>query len=323
MKSDAALAHQARSLVSPDREPQLSADDRPQRASDAGHDHPQLAGPAADAADRSSALHGQHHVRSRASISSARRSSSRRAGARRFLYLPFLMALGVGLTITNTKAVLEALFGVKSAFARTPKYRVNKKGEKSQAKKYRKRLGIIPWIELAIGCYFAVHSLVRLHHRELLHDPVPRALRLRLLVHRPAQPAAGTLRALRHRRAGVPREAVSDGNLASFESDALGHSLRVLWLIESSFNLARWRACTTLSPQQSHLPEAPYDRNSVRLGYNNVLWLRSDRRFVCHGSVPPRAVSASQIPRSKDLRSREALCIGSPRTFRLRHELFH
>ncbi len=72
-----------------------------------------------------------------------------------FLYVPFLMALGVGLTITNTKAVLEALFGVKSAFARTPKYRVNKKGEKSQARVYRKRLGIVPWIELAIGCYFA------------------------------------------------------------------------------------------------------------------------------------------------------------------------
>ena len=72
-----------------------------------------------------------------------------------FLYLPFLMALGVGLTITNTKAVLEALVGHKSAFARTPKYSVKKKGEKSQAKVYRKRLGIIPWIELAIGCYFA------------------------------------------------------------------------------------------------------------------------------------------------------------------------
>ncbi len=65
------------------------------------------------------------------------------------------MALGVGLTITNTKAVLEALFGVKSAFARTPKYRVKQKGEASQAKVYRKRLGIVPWIELAIGTYFA------------------------------------------------------------------------------------------------------------------------------------------------------------------------
>jgi hypothetical protein len=71
-------------------------------------------------------------------------------------YIPFVMALGgVGLTITNTKAVLEALFGVKSAFARTPKYSVKKKGERTQAKVYRKRLGIIPWIELAIGCYFA------------------------------------------------------------------------------------------------------------------------------------------------------------------------
>ena len=72
-----------------------------------------------------------------------------------FLYLPCLMALGVGLTITNTKAVLEALVGHQSAFARTPKYSVQKKGEKSQAKKYRKRLGVIPWIELLIGCYFA------------------------------------------------------------------------------------------------------------------------------------------------------------------------
>ena len=72
-----------------------------------------------------------------------------------FLYLPFLMSLGVGLTITNTKAVLEALLGHQTAFARTPKYSVKKKGEKSQAKVYRKRLGIIPWIELAIGCYFA------------------------------------------------------------------------------------------------------------------------------------------------------------------------
>lgn len=75
---------------------------------------------------------------------------------KKILYVPFLLALGgIGLTITNTKAVMEALFGVKSAFARTPKYKVLKKGEKSQAKVYRKRLGIVPWIELGLGCYFA------------------------------------------------------------------------------------------------------------------------------------------------------------------------
>ncbi len=74
---------------------------------------------------------------------------------RTFYYLPFLMALGIGLTVTNTKAVLEALLGIKSAFVRTPKYRVARKGEKSQAAKYRKRLKLAPWIELGLGCYFA------------------------------------------------------------------------------------------------------------------------------------------------------------------------
>jgi hypothetical protein len=72
-----------------------------------------------------------------------------------FYYLPFLMALGIGLTVTNTKAVMEALLGIKSAFVRTPKYRVARKGEKSQAAKYRKRLKLAPWIELLLGCYFA------------------------------------------------------------------------------------------------------------------------------------------------------------------------
>ncbi|RRA50116.1 cellulose synthase family protein [Acidipila sp. EB88] len=73
------------------------------------------------------------------------------------IYLPFLMALGIGLTITNTRAVLEALFGIQSAFKRTPKYRVEKRGETSKAAlKYRKRLGIVPWVELIIGCYFAL-----------------------------------------------------------------------------------------------------------------------------------------------------------------------
>jgi cellulose synthase/poly-beta-1,6-N-acetylglucosamine synthase-like glycosyltransferase len=73
-----------------------------------------------------------------------------------FFYLPFLMALGIGLTVTNTKAVMEAIFGIKSAFVRTPKFRVTKKGEKSQAAKYRKRLVLAPWIELALGAWFVL-----------------------------------------------------------------------------------------------------------------------------------------------------------------------
>jgi hypothetical protein len=69
------------------------------------------------------------------------------------------MALGIGLTITNTKAVIEALIGKETAFARTPKYNVESKKDKVGAKKYRRRLGWVPWVELLIGCYFALTVL--------------------------------------------------------------------------------------------------------------------------------------------------------------------
>ena len=75
---------------------------------------------------------------------------------RALIYLPFLMALGIGLTVTNTRAVLEALLGKKSDFARTPKYHVESKKDKVRANKYRRGLGWVPWVELLIGCYFAI-----------------------------------------------------------------------------------------------------------------------------------------------------------------------
>jgi glycosyltransferase involved in cell wall biosynthesis len=120
------------------------------------------------------------------------------------LYLPFLMALGIGLTVTNTKAVMEALFGIKSAFVRTPKYRVAKKGEKSQAAKYRKRLVLAPWIEMLIGCYFFRRHSLHLLQPQLLHRAVPDSVCHRLLVHRPDEPAARPLRALAHGRTPTP-----------------------------------------------------------------------------------------------------------------------
>jgi hypothetical protein len=75
---------------------------------------------------------------------------------RSLLYLPFLMALGIGLTITNTRAVLEALRGKQTAFARTPKYRVESRKDKVRSTKYRRRLGWVPWVELLVGSYFAL-----------------------------------------------------------------------------------------------------------------------------------------------------------------------
>src|SRR5205814_3632384 len=54
-----------------------------------------------------------------------------RTWPRTFLFLPFLMALGIGLTLTNTRAVLEALLGIQSPFKRTPKYRVQSKADRA------------------------------------------------------------------------------------------------------------------------------------------------------------------------------------------------
>ncbi len=69
-------------------------------------------------------------------------------------FLPMLMAAGVALTVSNTKGVLEALLGIQSSFARTPKYALGTKKVNLASAAYRRRSGVLPYIEIAIGCYF-------------------------------------------------------------------------------------------------------------------------------------------------------------------------
>jgi hypothetical protein len=47
------------------------------------------------------------------------------------MYLPFLMSLGIGLSINNARAVLEALINHQSEFKRTPKHGVIERGAES------------------------------------------------------------------------------------------------------------------------------------------------------------------------------------------------
>jgi len=94
-----------------------------------------------------------------------------RTWPRALLYLPVLMALGIGLTVTNTIAVLEALIGKQTAFVRTPKYRVETKKDVVRANKYRKRLGWVPWAELLIGTYFALTVYYALENENYLTVP--------------------------------------------------------------------------------------------------------------------------------------------------------
>ena len=77
---------------------------------------------------------------------------------RTFLYLPFVMAVGIGLSVRNALAVIEAIAGVKSEFVRTPKYRVEGGAQGAGAwakKKYHKSAGWLPFAEVGLGLYFA------------------------------------------------------------------------------------------------------------------------------------------------------------------------
>jgi len=72
----------------------------------------------------------------------------------RVKYLPFLMSIGIGLSINNTRAVFEALLGKRSEFTRTPKYRIEGDGDEWVGKKYRQSVAVQPLIELGLGLYF-------------------------------------------------------------------------------------------------------------------------------------------------------------------------
>ena len=73
----------------------------------------------------------------------------------RVKYLPVVMAIGIGLSVNNAKAVLEALFGQTGEFARTPKYGIERRQDDWAAKKYRQSMPIQPFIELGLGLYFS------------------------------------------------------------------------------------------------------------------------------------------------------------------------
>src|SRR5579863_5708900 len=85
----------------------------------------------------------------------AQRELDRPHWKRAIVLMPALMAAGIALTLINTKAVIEALLGIKSAFARTPKYAVGDHKVKIQNTGYQRRSGWLPYAELAAGGYFA------------------------------------------------------------------------------------------------------------------------------------------------------------------------
>jgi cellulose synthase/poly-beta-1,6-N-acetylglucosamine synthase-like glycosyltransferase len=74
---------------------------------------------------------------------------------RRLRYVPFLLSIGIGLSINNVRAVLEGLFDRDSGeFTRTPKYGVERTTDDWISKKYHQSMLVQPAIEVALGLYF-------------------------------------------------------------------------------------------------------------------------------------------------------------------------
>ncbi len=75
-----------------------------------------------------------------------------------FKFMPMLMALGVGICISNSKGIIEALAGKQSEFVRTPKYGRGGRHAAGATTK-RKSRKLLPYIEFAFGIYMTVCAI--------------------------------------------------------------------------------------------------------------------------------------------------------------------
>lgn len=72
-------------------------------------------------------------------------------------YLPLLLALGIGMSVNNVKAVIEALLNRESGFVRTPKYGDSAGNDGNLLKRtgsYKASKSLTPLVELLFGCFF-------------------------------------------------------------------------------------------------------------------------------------------------------------------------
>ncbi len=80
---------------------------------------------------------------------------ARRSWLRALRYLPLLMSLGIGLSINNTRAVLEALLKRPGDFTRTPKLGVVRRERRAGGWMYRGKGSLFTLAEAALALYFA------------------------------------------------------------------------------------------------------------------------------------------------------------------------
>ena len=76
---------------------------------------------------------------------------------KKIAFLPWMMCVGVGLAVNNSRAVLEAIMGKESPFVRTPK---TGDATRKQKKKYFTKTNPLIWLEIIFGIYSAAGFVI-------------------------------------------------------------------------------------------------------------------------------------------------------------------
>ena len=87
----------------------------------------------------------------------------------RVKYLPLVMALGIGMSVNQARAVVEALMGYETGFTRTPKHGVKGAGDSVVRKRYKAAVTFQPIVELALAAYMT-YGVVYLIEREVYYS---------------------------------------------------------------------------------------------------------------------------------------------------------
>jgi cellulose synthase/poly-beta-1,6-N-acetylglucosamine synthase-like glycosyltransferase len=90
---------------------------------------------------------------------------------REIWFLPFVLALGIGLSINNARAVLEAVFNRTSDFYRTPKYGIERAKQQWKSSHYSAVRTVIPLVEFIFAVYFTYFVFHAFQVREFLSVP--------------------------------------------------------------------------------------------------------------------------------------------------------
>ena len=101
----------------------------------------------------------------------AQRELHPRTWMKEVLFLPCLLALGIGLSLNNARAVLEALFNQKSVFTRTPKYGIERKSQPWRSCKYRPLKSALPLVEMGFAVYFTYFLWFAIAHGQFISVP--------------------------------------------------------------------------------------------------------------------------------------------------------